>query len=142
MPSGRRKPPPDRPAPEFFLDRGLGRVIVADMLRSHGHIVHVMADVYPDGTDQFIDDPEWIRRADQHGWIALTKDPSITRTHHGVLVTTSLRAFALDNAQITGPEMARRVESHLGRIIRRARTPGPFVDVIHLHEIERRWPKP
>lgn len=67
MPSGRRRQQPESDQPEFFLDRGLGRVIVADMLRSHGQTVHVMADVYPDGKDQSVDDPEWMQHADRQG---------------------------------------------------------------------------
>jgi hypothetical protein len=47
MPSGRAKRQLEPASLEFFLDRGLGRYDVAEMLRSHGHVAHVMADVYP-----------------------------------------------------------------------------------------------
>lgn len=38
-----------------------------------------MADVYPDGDDEFVTDERWIAEANAQGWIALTKDPSIIR---------------------------------------------------------------
>jgi hypothetical protein len=46
MPSRRRGSPPDTPLTVFFLDRGLGRGLVADMLRSEGHEVKPMADSF------------------------------------------------------------------------------------------------
>jgi len=51
MPSGRAKRQLDSTSFEFFLDRGLGRDDVAEMLRFHGQVAHVMADVYPYGAD-------------------------------------------------------------------------------------------
>ena len=86
-----------------------------------------MADVYPDGTDQRISDPEWIKRADTEGWVALTKDPSIVRDHRDVLVETKLRVFAFNNASITGAEMVTRLEINFNRI---------------LQEVEEAWTLP
>ena len=70
-----------------------------------------MADVNPDGADQRITDPEWIKRADREGWIVLTKDPSIIRDHRDVLAETTLRVFAFNNASVTGAELVSRLES-------------------------------
>ncbi|WP_395154357.1 hypothetical protein [Ilumatobacter sp.] len=140
MPSGRVKRQLE-PAPfEFFLDRGLGRYNVAKMLRSHGHVVHVMADVYPDGADQTMDDPDWMLDVDNRGWVALTKDASIVRAHRNDLESSSLRMFSLDSSKLTGEQMAARFELHLNRIIQRCSKPGPFFDVLHARSIERRYP--
>jgi hypothetical protein len=49
-------PNPPAPPPEFFVDRSLGRHIVADAIRARGYVVHAMADVYPDGEDQRVAD--------------------------------------------------------------------------------------
>ena len=100
-----------------------------------------MADVYPDGTDQRISDPEWIRRADTEGWVALTKDPSIIRDHRDVLAETTLRVFAFNNANLTGTEMVARLDSNFNRILQRAKKPGPYLWVITPDGLQLRWPK-
>jgi hypothetical protein len=130
---------PDRPPPTFFLDRGLGRVHVAGAIRSAGFDVVLMADVF-ESDGQYVGDDEWISLASDRGWIALTKDVSITRAHTDALRASTLRTFALPNAHLTGVEMAARFEVNLHRIIQRSRKPGPFVDVVFAGRIERRWP--
>ncbi len=100
-----------------------------------------MADVYPDGTDQRISDPEWIKRADTEGWVALTKDPSIIRDHRDVMAETKLRVFAFNNANLTGSEMVARLEINFNRILQRSRKPGPYLWVITPDGLQRRWPK-
>lgn len=139
MPSRRRGSLPDPPLTVFFLDRGLGRGLVADMLRSEGHEVKPMADVYPGGLDQEIDDPTWIHDVSAVGWIALTKDSRLIRDHREALEGSSLRVFALDSSNLTGMEMAERIRGHLGRILHRAAKPGPYVYVLHHERIELRW---
>ena len=101
-----------------------------------------MADVYPDGADQLVSDPEWITRADREGWIALTKDPSIIRDHWDVLAETMLRVFAFNNANLAGPELVARLESNFNRILQRVRRPGPYLWVIAPGGLQLRWPKP
>jgi hypothetical protein len=140
MPSGRAKRQLEPTSIEFFLDRGLGRYDVAEMLRSHGHVAHVMADVYPNGADQTIDDPDWMRDVDQRGWVALTKDASIVRAHRDDLEALGLRVFSLDSSKLTGEQMAARFELHLHRIIQRCSKPGPFFEVLHATTLERRYP--
>ena len=57
----------------FFIDRSLGRKIVADALRQAGAEVHVHGDHFPpDARDE-----EWLRVVGQRGWIVLTKDKMI-----------------------------------------------------------------
>jgi len=141
MPSGRRNKRPDPPPPVFFLDRGLGRFLVADAIRERGYGVLPMADVYPDGEDQRLPDDDWILRAAAEGWVALTKDYSIIRDHIDTLASTTLRVFSLNNANLTGPQMAGRFERHLNRIVQRASKPGPYLYVIGSDGLERRWPQ-
>lgn len=130
--------PPDEP-PVFFTDRGLGRHHVAEVLVSAGLEVHRMLDVYPGGSDQNIADDEWIGEVSDRGWVALTKDTNLVRNHREALERSTLRVFALDSAQLTGPEMAERVRFHLNRILQRSRKPGPYFYVIHKNDIELRW---
>ena len=140
MPSGRAKRQHDPTALEFFLDRGLGRYDVAVMLRTRGYVAHVMADVYPGGADQKMDDPDWMHDVDDRGWVALTKDASIVRAHQDELEASGLRVVSLDSSKLTGDQMAARFEFHLNRIIQRCSKPGPFFDVLHATNIERRYP--
>lgn len=142
MPSGRAKRLPDPEPVVFFLDRGLGRHVLATVLRDAGHTVLTMAEVYPGGADMEVADPDWIRRADDGGWIALTKDPSIIFDHADVLADTSLRAFAFNNANLTGAVMAERLTAQLNPILQRARKRGPYVYVITADGLDLRWPRP
>lgn len=141
MPSGRRRKRPDPPPPVFFLDRGLGRYHVAEALRKRGYEALPMADVYPEGQDEHVHDDDWINRAHDEGWVGLTKDYNIIRDHTDALSSTTLRVFSLNNAHLTGPEMAERFDVQLNRIIQQAAKPGPYVYVIGSKGLERRWPE-
>lgn len=81
MPSGRAKRLPSLEPVVFFLDRGLGRHVLANALRDEGQAVLTMAEIYPDGANMVVSDPDWIRRSNDEGWIALTKDPAIIFAH-------------------------------------------------------------
>ena len=74
------------------------------------------------------------------GWVASTKDYSIIRDHSDVLAETTLRVFAFNNANVTGPELVGRLEINFNRILQRARKPGPYVWVITPRGLQRRWP--
>ena len=135
-------PKPPAPPPEFFLDRSLGRHIVADAIRALGYVVHAMADVYPDSQDEGVPDTRWIADADERGWVVLTKDERITRRadEQAALTASHLRVFAIGTQSMTGPAMAERYVTNINRIVQRSRRPGPFVDVVHPNGVERRWP--
>lgn len=111
------------------------------MLRQTGHIALPMAEVYPDGHDQLVGDDEWIADASAQGWIALTKDSSLIRDHEPALARSTLRVFALNNANLSGAVMADRYRANLGRILARAAQPGPYVYVVTSTGVERRWPR-
>jgi PIN like domain len=98
-----------------------------------------MFEAYPDGEDQRIGDDEWIARASEENWIALTKDDAIRRDHPDALAASRLRVFALNNANLTGEEMAERYLRHLNRIMQRATSPGPYVYVVSAGGLELRW---
>jgi hypothetical protein len=102
-----------------------------------------MADVYPNGADQSVEDTTWIADADRNDWLVLTKDESIVRhpEEQEALKKSKLRVFAIANQHLTGPEMAERYHANINRIVQRSRKPGPFVDVVQPTRIERRWPR-
>jgi hypothetical protein len=115
-------------------------VHVATVFRDAGFEVVLMADLYPDGEDQLVDDDRWITEVSSLGMVALTKDVAIVRAHERALLDSTLRVFALPNANLTGPAMAERFQAHLHRIVQRSRRPGPFVDVVGASVVTRRWP--
>jgi PIN like domain len=49
-----------RRAPEFFIDRSLGRHAVPNALRTAGVIVHTMAEVYGEQVGQGLADEDWL----------------------------------------------------------------------------------
>ncbi len=98
-----------------------------------------MVDVYPDGKDQFIGDPEWLRRADRKGWVVISKDKSIWHDHMDVLRETSLRLFVYTSANLTGPDMVQRLMANWEAILRRTGRPGPYVYAILPGKLEKRW---
>lgn len=140
MPSGRRYQQPKQPQPVFFLDRSIGRLQIAQVIRTRGYEALPMAEIYPGGVDQRIPDPEWILKADQENWVALTKDYSVVRDHSDVLAKTTLRLFSYNNANLTGPEMAKRLETNFSRILQKIAKPGPYIYVIARDKLEFRWP--
>lgn len=142
MPSGRARKRPEPQPPIFFFDRGVGRHLVPEVFRTAGYEVRIMVEVYPDGNDQNVTDPEWIARASSEGWVAITKDISILRHHEDALLASTLVVFALPNANLTGDQMAARFNTHLNRIAQRSRHPGPVVWVVKADGLERRWPRP
>ena len=139
MPSGRRRERPEPERPTFFIDRSVGRRDVPNTLLLTGLDVVLMHELYPNGADQWISDDEWIEQVSALGYVALTKDPTILRSHRSALERSTLRLFAIDSAKLTGPQMAERISLHLNRVLQRARKPGPYLYVIHAHSIELRW---
>lgn len=141
MRSGRRRSPPKIEVPVFFLDRGLGVKNIANAIRKSGYRALPMVEVYPGGADQKVTDNEWIRLASESGWIALTKDCSIIRDHVDALKASTLRVFALNNANLTGPDMAARYAVNMSKILACATKPGPYVYVVTASGLELRWPQ-
>jgi uncharacterized protein with PIN domain len=81
----------------FFVDRSLGKHIVAQALRSQGVTVEVHDDIFsPDAADE-----EWLATAGQKQWVVLTKDNRL-RYHHRektILLRSGVRAFYFNRTQ-------------------------------------------
>jgi hypothetical protein len=52
---------------EFFIDRSLGRRVVAEALREAGQVVHTMPDVYGEQIGQGLRDETWLRDVGARG---------------------------------------------------------------------------
>ena len=97
----RRRGQPAEP-PEFFLDRSLGRHIVAAALRAEGLIVQTLAERYPE-TEEFVQDEVWIGEVTD-GLVILMKDDRIRRKprEQQAILASGARAFVVTNANLTG----------------------------------------
>ena len=119
-----------RPEPlTFFLDRSLGRGIVANALRSADRNVKVHDDLFaPDAKDE-----AWLAEAGRQRWVVLTKD---RRFHNRILEITALaranvRVFKLCSASMQGSEMAEAFLKAIKKIERVAvSNRAPFVATV------------
>ena len=111
----------------FFIDRSLGRKVIANALRDAGEKVEIHDDHFPQNT---VDDV-WLCEVGRCGWVVLTKDANI-RYHANELAalrSASVRAFILTaRGDLSGPEMAEifiKALPGMKRLI--ARTSGPLI---------------
>lgn len=111
----------------FFVDRSLGRNIVAGALREAGEQIRIHDDHFPQNTP----DATWLMDVGQRGWVVLTKD---TRIRYRAIETNALRAakvraFVLTaKGDLSGTEMAGVFIKALPRIKRLcSKTTPPFI---------------
>ena len=133
---------PSASAPEFFVDRSLGRRVVPAALRDAGANVLTMAEVYGERVGQGLADEEWLRDAGEHGWIVLMKDAKIRYrpAELDAVRTFAVRAFCLTNANLRGDEQAARLVTNLARMVRAAEAPGPYIYGVYEASIRPLWP--
>lgn len=116
--------------PTLFLDRNLGKHIVANRLRSEGMAVEVHDDhLPPDAPDE-----DWIALVGRKNWLAITKDRNIRyrTTELEAIRRHSAHVFVIRMKKATGPEIAELLVKGGQRIARFATlTPPPFVAGIY-----------
>ncbi len=110
-----------RPEPTLFLDRNLGRHIVACRLRSDGMTV----EVYDDHLPEEAPDEEWIELVGRMNWIAITRDNNVRYR------TAELEAIRRHVARVIVIRMKNVTGSDIAALLAKARfaerTPAPFV---------------
>ncbi|MDE0166995.1 MAG: hypothetical protein OXH92_10855 [Bryobacterales bacterium] len=122
--SGRR-----REEPTLFLDRSLGKHIIADRLRSEGmkvevHDKHLPADA---------PDEAWISLVGKMGWVALTKDKNIRYRAAELesMKRNAARVIVIRARNATGEDIGELLVKGRHRIARfAATTTAPFVAAI------------
>jgi len=90
--------------PTFFLDRSLGKELIAKALRDKNVNVEVHDSHFPPNAK----DEDWLQEVGDRGWIVLTKD---RRFHKRMLEITAIansrvQVFKLTAANLQGAEMA------------------------------------
>ena len=110
----------------FFLDRSLGRHVIADKLRA----VQVKVEVHDNHLPASAPDEDWIALVGSRGWVAFTKDKNI-RYRAAELESirrNSARVIVIRSKDMTGGEIGDLVVRARPRIAGFvANTPAPFV---------------
>jgi PIN like domain len=133
----RRRPDPD---PTIFVDRDLGRKALPNALRERGYSVVTLFEVYGEEAEQGTKDPEWIKDCAANGWIALCRDRLRHKGERPLIEKHGTKVFRVAAKARTGPEQIQFVINNIHRIMQRARWPGPFIDRVEEHRVERVWP--
>lgn len=110
----------------FFLDRSIGKHIVAEALRHAGTAVEVHDDHFPPG----VHDEEWVPPVGERGWIVLTRDDRIRyrSQERTALIQARVRVFVLGGRSLPGPAMAEVLVQALLAMRRLvARYQAPFI---------------
>lgn len=110
----------------LFVDRSLGKKIVAGALRQAGAQVEIHDDHFPPAAP----DEDWLREAGRRGWVVLTKDRGIRYRAPALAAIrlSAVRMFVLTAGDLQGSEMAAIFVMALSRIARVAsRHPAPFI---------------
>ncbi|MGH3568257.1 MAG: hypothetical protein ACRDRH_19965 [Pseudonocardia sp.] len=84
--------------PPFFLDRSVGRLIVADGLRAVGISVITLAEYYGVPADERVSDVEWLTDAGRNSWVGIKADANIRRKdapERRALVKARVQTFLL-----------------------------------------------
>lgn len=138
----RRRGRPADPPPAFFLDRSLGRHVVANALRAEGLVVETLAERYPE-TEQFVEDEDWIREVTADNFVILMKDDSIRRKprEQQAILESDARAFVVTNASLTGEQLAALFVENRHRILQRSRHPGPYIYGVYPGRLEKLFPR-
>jgi predicted nuclease of predicted toxin-antitoxin system len=113
----------------LFLDRNLGKKIIADALRQAGADVRVHDDLFPPNAR----DEEWLSEVGRLQWVVLTKDTRIRyrEIERMALMNARVRAFVLTAKNLQGSEMANIFVTALPAIQRFAtRHVPPFIATI------------
>lgn len=126
--------PPDGPV-RFFIDDCLGCEAVARAVREGGHLVVEYSEIGLTRTDF---DDVWMPKVAAAGIPVITKDMNLGRAgrsirdHHlELLKACRLGAFILNNASMSGAELAAAVSTALPAMVQRWRkTSPPFVYAI------------
>jgi hypothetical protein len=122
---GRRQLKLDR---EIFLDRTHGGRFVT-LLRDIGFTINPIKDIYPNGKDQFIRDPQWIQLCGENNWIIITGDKRLETVpeNRQAVIDAKARVFILMDTQSLPEEWAAAVivgHERMQEIIEA--NPGPF----------------
>jgi hypothetical protein len=84
----------------YFVDRSLGRRVVAEALQAAGETAHAHDDHF----DVNAPDTVWLAEVTRRGWVVLTKDKNIRRNEieRTVIVDAGAACFMLGRGDVSG----------------------------------------
>ena len=114
-PSGVNSRPPEA-RPVLFIDRNLGRHVLADRLRAAG----ISCEVHDDHLPQDATDETWLQFISEKGWIAIGRDKNIRYRgpEKAALVQANACLIVVRAKNATGPDIADLIIKHINRIYR------------------------
>ena len=110
----------------LFLDRNLGKHVIAEALRNAGHQVEIHDDHLPSDAP----DEDWIKLISSHNWVGMTKDKRIRyRTAEiNSIRDNRARVIVIQAVNLTGPDIAEILVKFHGRIrLFVTRETAPFI---------------
>jgi PIN like domain len=118
--------------PEFFIDRSLGRHVVAAQLRVAGWSVQTHHDVYG-SEDESIPDTRWLEHCGDTGLAVLTKDRRLRYrpAEADAIRHFGIKAFVLTRGNLTAAQQAQRFLDNENRILEACDQEGPFLFIVH-----------
>ncbi len=113
---------------DIFLDRTHGGRLVA-LLRELGFPVNPIKEVFPNGKDQFIRDPEWIKLCGEKNWVIVSGDKKLETVpeNRQAVIDAKARVFLLMDSESFPQEWAAAVivgHERMKEIL--DANPGPF----------------
>lgn len=114
----------------IFIERNLGKHIVAQILQNVGEQVEVHDDHLP----QDAADEEWIQLVGEKGWLAVTKDKNIRyrQSELEAIKKYKARIFVIRAKNVTADDIGNILLKASRRMKKfSARTKAPFVAAIH-----------
>ena len=122
----------------FFVDRSLGKKVVADALRNAGEQVEVHDDLFPQNAEH----TAWLPVVAQKSWIIVTNDSRIGNRQLELLAVrnSKARVFVLVSGQIKGEEMANifvAVLDPMKKLV--SQHPGPFIAKVYKNGTVKIW---
>ena len=100
----------------LFIDRNLGKHIVANALRTAG----IRCEIHDDHLPQDAPDEEWLSLVGRKGWVAIGRDKNI-RYRSGekaALIEANARLLVVRAKQTTGLDIAELLIAYIKRIRR------------------------
>jgi len=118
------RPPENRPV--LFIDRSLGRHILADHLRAAG----IPCEVHDDHLPQDATDAEWLHLVGKKHWIAIGRDKNIRYRgpEKAALIQANARLIVVRAKNTTAQDIAEILVKRINRIYRFVeRHDAPFI---------------
>jgi predicted nuclease of predicted toxin-antitoxin system len=118
------RPPETRPV--LFIDRNLGRHVLADKLREAG----IPCEVHDDHLPQDATDANWLQYVGEKGWIAIGRDKNIRYRgpEKAALIQANACLIVVRAKNTTAQDIANLIIKHIDRIYRfTKKNDAPFI---------------